>query len=228
MTETDFWHIISLLDWSQDEDDDEAILEPAVAYLSTWDEASIYRFQDNLSEELFQLDKSVYAENLGPNVPKRMAPFLPIISSMPAHVSSPMVKNISKKCWPIPPKCRSQLEMSKERNPGTSKFCRFKYTKSQTNDRIGKCQENFKKNKSHLFATYPIKEMAIFGSFARGEAEEDSDIDILVEFSEPVGFEVVNLAEDLEELLHHKVDLVFKKAIRPNVMLFVEKDLIYV
>jgi predicted nucleotidyltransferase len=85
-----------------------------------------------------------------------------------------------------------------------------------------------KENKSHLFATYPIKEMAIIGSFARGEAGEDSDIDILVEFSEPVGFEVVDLAEDLEELLRHKVDLVSKKAIRPNVMPFVEKDLVYV
>lgn len=74
-TEADFWHVISLLDWSQEEDDDEAILEPAIAYLSTLDEASIYRFQDILSEKLFELDKRVYAENLGPNAPKKNGAF---------------------------------------------------------------------------------------------------------------------------------------------------------
>lgn len=83
-------------------------------------------------------------------------------------------------------------------------------------------------NKSHLLVAYPIKEIAIFGSFARGEAGEDSDIDIMVEFSEPVGFEIVDLVEELEEMLHHKVDLVSKKAIRPNLMPFVKKDLVYV
>lgn len=83
-------------------------------------------------------------------------------------------------------------------------------------------------NRSHLFAAYPIKELAIFVSFARGEAGEESDIDIMVEFSEPVGFEIVELVEELEELLQHKVDIVSKKAIRPNVMPYVEKDLVYV
>ncbi|MCB0567774.1 MAG: nucleotidyltransferase family protein [Phaeodactylibacter sp.] len=85
-----------------------------------------------------------------------------------------------------------------------------------------------RENRSHLFADYPIKELAIFGSFARGEAGEDSDIDIMVEFSQPVGFEIVDLVEELEELLQHKVDIVSKKAIRPNMMPFVEKDLVYV
>lgn len=85
-----------------------------------------------------------------------------------------------------------------------------------------------RENRSHLFTDYPIKELAIFGSFARGEAGEDSDIDIMVEFSQPVGFEIVDLVEELEELLQHKVDIVSKKAIRPNVMPFVKKDLVYV
>jgi len=75
LTEADFWHVISLLDWSQEEDDDEAILESSVAYLSTLDEASIYRFQDFLSEKLFQLDKRVYAENLGSHAPKKNGTF---------------------------------------------------------------------------------------------------------------------------------------------------------
>lgn len=93
---------------------------------------------------------------------------------------------------------------------------------------LAEARKILKENRSRLFATYPIKELAIFGSFARGEAGEESDIDILVEFSEPVGFEIVDLVEELEELLQHKVDIVSKKAIRPNVMPFVEKDLVYV
>ena len=83
-------------------------------------------------------------------------------------------------------------------------------------------------NKSHLFLDYPIQELAIFGSFARGEATEDSDIDILVEFSGPIGWEIVDLVEELEELLGHPVDLVSKKAIRPKLLPFITKDLIYV
>ena len=50
----------------------------------------------------------------------------------------------------------------------------------------------------------------------------------MVEFSQPVGFEIADLVEELEELLQHKVDIVSKKAIRPNMMPFVEKDLVYV
>ena len=85
-----------------------------------------------------------------------------------------------------------------------------------------------KENKEHLFQEYPIKELAIFGSVARKEATEESDIDILVEFSEPIGFEIVDLVEELETLLDHKVDLVSKKAIRPRLMSYITKDLVYV
>lgn len=85
-----------------------------------------------------------------------------------------------------------------------------------------------KKNKVHFFKEYPIKEMAIFGSLARNEATDDSDIDILVEFSEPVGFEIVDLVEELEVLLKHKVDLVSKKALSPKLLPFITKDLVYI
>ncbi|AEE51083.1 nucleotidyltransferase family protein [Haliscomenobacter hydrossis] len=83
-------------------------------------------------------------------------------------------------------------------------------------------------NKDVLFHKYPIKELGIFGSVARMEENADSDIDILVEFSEPVGWEIIDLASELEELLGYKVDLVSKKAVRPNLMPFVLKDIVYV
>ena len=83
-------------------------------------------------------------------------------------------------------------------------------------------------NKDVLFNKYPIKELGIFGSVARKEENADSDIDILVEFSEPVGWEMVDLASELEELLGYKVDLVSKKAVKPNLMPFVIKNVVYI
>lgn len=75
---------------------------------------------------------------------------------------------------------------------------------------------------------YPIKYLGLFGSYARGEAHGNSDIDILVEFSEPVGWEIGGLALDLEALLGKKVDLVTRKAIKKRMIPFIEKELIYV
>lgn len=53
-----------------------------------------------------------------------------------------------------------------------------------------------------------IKKAAIFGSYARGDFDEKSDIDILVEPPENMGLEFVNLKLDLEDTLNKKVDLV--------------------
>ncbi|MBE9465812.1 nucleotidyltransferase family protein [Dyadobacter subterraneus] len=88
--------------------------------------------------------------------------------------------------------------------------------------------QTLQKNKSHFFKKYPLKSMALFGSYARNEAEEKSDVDIMVEFLSPVGFEFVDLAIELENILHQKVDLVSKKGIKPDMLLYIEKDLIYV
>lgn len=54
----------------------------------------------------------------------------------------------------------------------------------------------------------------MFGSYAREEQTDKSDIDILVEFSEVVGMEIVELA--LDELLPTKVDLVSQKALEKS------------
>lgn len=83
-------------------------------------------------------------------------------------------------------------------------------------------------HKQSLTARYPIKSMAIFGSVARGDARPGSDVDIMVEFDQPIGIEFVDLAEELEQMLGMKVDLVSRKAIRPEVWSFIEPDLRYV
>ncbi len=84
------------------------------------------------------------------------------------------------------------------------------------------------KHKEKLRQNYKVKKIGIFGSYARGEQKETSDVDVLVEFEEPVGFAFIHLADSLEELLGIKVDLTTKDAIKPNRWKYIKDDLVYV
>jgi predicted nucleotidyltransferase len=74
---------------------------------------------------------------------------------------------------------------------------------------------------------YGVKAIGVFGSYARGEAVPESDIDIIVEFSHPIGWEFVDLADELEEVLHHKVDIVIKNSLHPLIRNSVLSEVIY-
>ena len=67
-----------------------------------------------------------------------------------------------------------------------------------------------------LMRRFHVKDIGVFGSCARGEESEESDVDILVEFAEPVGWEFIDLKEYLEEIMERPVDLVTKKALKPQ------------
>jgi len=83
-------------------------------------------------------------------------------------------------------------------------------------------------NKLMLEKKYSVKNLAVFGSFVRGDHSEHSDVDILAEFEHPPGLEFVDLAYELEDLLKIKVDLVSRRAIKERFMKHIEKDLKYV
>jgi predicted nucleotidyltransferase len=85
-----------------------------------------------------------------------------------------------------------------------------------------------KANKSDLAARYHLKSIGIFGSFTRDEFNEDSDIDILIDYDQPLGIEFIDLAEELENILDRKVDLVSKNGVKPKYFEEIKKDLIYV
>jgi predicted nucleotidyltransferase len=82
--------------------------------------------------------------------------------------------------------------------------------------------------KKELEKRYPISEMALFGSYARGDYNEESDIDILVDFNGKVGIEFIALAHELEDTFYTKIDLVSRKGIQPKYLPSVEKNLIHV
>ena len=85
-----------------------------------------------------------------------------------------------------------------------------------------------KGQKKELEKKYPISELALFESYARGDNHEQSDIDILVDFNGRIGIEFITFAHELEDLFKTKVDLVSRKGIKPYYLPFVEQNLIHV
>ncbi|MEJ2286791.1 MAG: nucleotidyltransferase family protein [Desulfobacterales bacterium] len=83
-------------------------------------------------------------------------------------------------------------------------------------------------NKSNLEDRFKVRRMALFGSYARGDQHSGSDVDILVDIDPSVGLEFVTLAEQIEQLLGLPVELVSRRAIKPNKLKYIEQDLIYV
>lgn len=83
-------------------------------------------------------------------------------------------------------------------------------------------------HKPELQRKYPISRLGVFGSYARGEATEKSDIDIAVEITGPMGLSFVAMADEIEELFGIKTDVIPKRAIKPQYLPFVEKDIVYV
>lgn len=83
-------------------------------------------------------------------------------------------------------------------------------------------------NKAELFKKYPIKTMALFGSYSRGEETPESDVDVMVELSSPDARAFINLSYELEKIVHRKIDLVSKNGVKERYMRLIEKDLLYV
>ena len=89
-------------------------------------------------------------------------------------------------------------------------------------------KEIIRAHRKELEETYKVKNIAVFGSFVRNEQNAQSDIDIMVEFTEPVGFLFFHLADYLEEITGVKVDLVTNDGIKPNRRPYIMKELVYV
>ena len=80
-----------------------------------------------------------------------------------------------------------------------------------------------------LKKNYGVKRIGVFGSFVNGKPNKKSDIDILVEFKQPVSFfEFLDLEDYLSKALKRKVDLVTKKALKKAIKKEVLKEVVYV
>lgn len=78
-----------------------------------------------------------------------------------------------------------------------------------------------------LFDSYtPVDRAYIFGSYARGDADMVSDVDILLElnYEQHIGLGIITLKNDLEEILKKPVDLLTSNAISKHLQPFIEQD----
>ena len=83
--------------------------------------------------------------------------------------------------------------------------------------------------KADLARHYGVCQLALFGSYARNEQNESSDIDVIVEFEKPIsGLRFVSLAEAIEAAIGMPADVVPADGIKPRYLEFIGKDLVYV
>lgn len=64
-----------------------------------------------------------------------------------------------------------------------------------------------RQQQSYLADEYGVKRIGLFGSYASGDVYEDSDVDVLLEFSRPIGLRFMELGDYLEEVLGRSVDV---------------------
>ncbi len=89
--------------------------------------------------------------------------------------------------------------------------------------------ELLKEHKPTLAQRFGVVELALFGSVARGEADSDSDVDILVRFDGPATSQrFFGVQFYVEDLLDRSVDLVTTKALRKELRPIVEREAAYV
>lgn len=86
--------------------------------------------------------------------------------------------------------------------------------------------EQLRMLKPSLQKEFAVERLALFGSWARDEQGDSSDVDILVEVDPSIGLRFVTLAERLENSLGEHVDLVSRRAVKPSLWKEIESELI--
>ena len=82
--------------------------------------------------------------------------------------------------------------------------------------------------KPELKQKYFVNSIGLFGSVVRDDFNEKSDIDIIVDFSKPIGIEFIDLADYIESKLRKRVDLVSRNGVKPKYFHQIESEIIYV
>lgn len=93
---------------------------------------------------------------------------------------------------------------------------------------LANIQATLQKLKPELVKKYHIRSIGLFGSLVRNDFTATSDVDIIVDFTKPIGIEFIDLAEYLEKVIHKKVDLVSKAGIKQKYFETIESEIVYV
>ena len=81
--------------------------------------------------------------------------------------------------------------------------------------------------RQELTERFTVKRIGVFGSFARGDAGVESDVDIVVELVDPTFDHYMDLKFRLEEVLGRPVDLVIADTVKPRLKPVIEQEVIY-
>jgi predicted nucleotidyltransferase len=82
--------------------------------------------------------------------------------------------------------------------------------------------------KPELADKYGVSSIGLFGSVVRDDFTATSDIDIVVDFSRPIGIEFVDMADYIEQVLKQRVDVISRNGIKPKYFNAIESEIIYV
>lgn len=89
-------------------------------------------------------------------------------------------------------------------------------------------RNTLKQLKPELIEKYHISTLGLFGSIVRDDFNASSDVDIIVDFTQPIGIEFIELADLIERKIKKSVDLVSKKGIKQKYYKEIESEIIYV
>jgi predicted nucleotidyltransferase len=86
--------------------------------------------------------------------------------------------------------------------------------------------ETLKKEMPYFKEKYGVKRIGLFGSCAKGDFTETSDVDIIVEFEKPIGFEFMDFTEYIENILGRKVDVITSAGLESIRIKEVQRDIV--
>ena len=82
--------------------------------------------------------------------------------------------------------------------------------------------------KPELVRKFHVQTIGLFGSVVRDDFSPYSDIDIIVDFAQPIGIEFIDLADYMEQHLQKKVDLVSRNGVKDKYFKTIEQEIVYV
>lgn len=91
-----------------------------------------------------------------------------------------------------------------------------------------KILKKLKQSRGEMRKRFSVKKIGLFGSYMRGDARPQSDIDLLVEFTDPTFDNYMDLKFFLEDLFSVKVDLVMADAVKPRLKPYINQEVVYV
>jgi predicted nucleotidyltransferase len=95
-------------------------------------------------------------------------------------------------------------------------------------DELNKIKNELRKMKPELVKRFHVNSIGLFGSVVRDDFTEKSDIDIIVDFTQPIGIDFIDLADLLEAALKRPVDLVSKKGVKDKYFKVIQPEIEYV